>query len=49
MRTRACGIGAVLIALGAGLLLSLLITGWFARVLAGAILIAVGYLICNCE
>ena len=42
-------LSCVLVALGAGLLASLLIPGWFARVLVGIILIVLGVLIAGCR
>lgn len=49
MCSRSCGLGCVLVALGAGMLASLLIPGWFARVLVGIILIVLGVLIAGCR
>ena len=49
MCSRSCGLSCVLVALGAGLLASLLIPGSFARVLVGIILIVLGVLIAGCR
>lgn len=44
MRTRGCCLPYLLAAAGAGLLLSLLISGWFARLVAGLGLLVLGLL-----
>ena len=49
MRARSCGTGLIFLALGAGLLLSLLIPGWFARVVIGVVLIGIGCLAGCCD
>lgn len=38
-----------LVALGAGLLLSLLICGWFARLLIGLVLLVIGAVALRCD
>lgn len=48
MHARLCGTGLIFLALGVGLLLSLLIPGWFARALVGAVLIGIGCLAGSC-
>lgn len=49
MRARSCGTGLIFLALGAGILLSLLIPGWFARVVIGVVLIGIGCLTGCCD
>ena len=49
MRSCPCGSGLIFLALGAGLLLSLLIPGWFAKVLIALVLIVIGCLTAGCE
>jgi len=39
--------GRVLLGIGIGLILSLLFSGWFLRILLGGVLIAVGCLLLN--
>lgn len=49
MCSRKGGVRLALIALGAGLLLSLLISGWFARLLVALALLGLGALAACCD